>query len=256
LKITFVGSGNVAWHLSQALEEAGHSVQEVYSRNIDHAKKLASRLYDAFPTNDLDFTESESTVFFIAVTDDALEEVTSGLRIPEGAIVAHTSGTKPLESLDLLFEKKGVFYPLQTFSKSRKIYFEEIPICIESDNEEVLKVLTSIAKSISPKICYLNSHQRKVLHIAAVFACNFTNHLLVLSKEILDKEELDYKLLDSLISETINKALENDPKEVQTGPAIRKDVKVLQEHLQYLSGDPDKKQLYRLLSESILKKSI
>lgn len=255
MKITFVGSGNVAWHLSKALEEAGHSVQEVYSRNVKNAKQLSSRLYNAFPTDDLNFIESKSELFFISVSDDAIEEVTSDLKIPEGAIIVHTSGSKSLNSLELLFEKTGVFYPLQTFSKSRKLYFEEIPICLESEDELVLKTLTSLAKSISPKICYFNSHQRMILHLAAVFACNFTNHLLALSKEILDKEKLDYGLMNALISETINKALEHEPKEMQTGPAIRKDVKILQEHLQFLTEDPDKKQTYRMLSESILKMS-
>ena len=255
MKITFVGSGNVAWHLSKALEEAGHSVQEIYSRNIKNAKSLSSNLYNASPTNDLDFSESKSEIFFIAISDDAIETITSDLRIPEGAIVVHTSGSKPLDCLELLFEKTGVFYPLQTFSKSRKLYFEEIPICLESDDEVVLKALASIAQSISPKTCYLSSPQRKVLHLAAVFACNFTNHLLALSKEILDKENLDYGLMNALISETINKALEHNPKEMQTGPAIRKDVKILQEHLQALTEDPDKKQIYRMLSESILKMS-
>jgi len=252
-KITIIGSGNVAWHLASALEEAGHSIQEVYSRNLVHAKKLASKLYDAFPTDDLDFGDSESKLFFIAVPDDAIEEVLEDLRIPDHAVIAHTSGTKSLNVFDLLFSSKAVFYPLQTFSKERKIIFKEIPICIEADSEETKKVINEVAKSISHYVYYFNSEKRKVLHIAAVFACNFTNHLLALSKEILDKEEIDYGMLNPLISETINKALDYDPQSMQTGPAIRKDVKILQEHMKYLQDDPDKKQIYRILSESILK---
>jgi predicted short-subunit dehydrogenase-like oxidoreductase (DUF2520 family) len=254
-KISIIGSGKVAWHLSRALEDAGHSIQEVYSRNFVNAKKLASNLYDAFPTDDLDFSESDAQIFFVVVSDDAIEEVLGNLRIPDDAVIAHTSGTKSIDVFDLLFFKKGVFYPLQTFSKGRKIHFEEISICIEADSKETEKILSSVAKSLSKYIYYYNSEKRKVLHIAAVFACNFTNHLLALSKEILDKEEIDYEIMNALISETINKALEYDPKEMQTGPAIRKDVKVLQEHMKYLQEDPDKKQIYKLLSESILKMS-
>lgn len=252
-KITMVGAGNVAWHLAQALENAGHSVQEVYSRDIGHAKKLCAKLYDASPSAGLDFSESRSEIFFIAVPDDAIEEVAGSMEVPPEAIVAHTSGTRPLETLELLFERPAVFYPLQTFSKNRAIDFEEIPVCIETKDDEVKKILTTLARSVTPHVYFLDSGKRKVLHIAAVFACNFTNHLLALSKEILDKEKLDYSLLHALISETINKALEHDPKTVQTGPAIRRDVHTLQEHLKYLTDEPDKKQLYKLLSESILK---
>lgn len=252
-KISIIGSGNVALHLSQALENAGHSIQEVYSRDLAHAKNLASKLYDAFATNDLDFTQSQAKVFFVAVSDDAIEEVLTDLRIPDDAIIAHTSGTKPIEVLDLLFHNQGVFYPLQTFSKGRKILFDEIPICLEANNQDTVNALTEIAKSISEFIYYFNSEKRKVVHIAAVFACNFTNHLLAISKEILDKEDINYGILNTVISETINKALDLEPKEMQTGPAIRKDTKVLQEHLKFLKDEPDRRQIYRILSESILK---
>ena len=252
-KISIIGAGNVAWHLSRALEDAGHSIEEVYSRDIVNAKKLAAQLYDASAYNELDFSDSDSQIFFVCVSVDAIEEVLGKLCIPDHAIIAHTSGTQPIDVFDLLFIKKGVFYPLQTFSKNRKVYFEEISICIESDSKETEKVLSTVAKSLSKYTYYYNSEQRKVLHIAAVFACNFTNHLLAVSKEILEKEAIDFEILNSLISETINKALEHDPREMQTGPAKRKDVKVLQEHMKYLQDEPEKKQLYKILSESILK---
>lgn len=252
-KITIVGAGNVAWHLASALEDAGHSIQEVYSRNKANAIKLAEKLYDAYPTDDLDFTESLSRLFLVCVSDDAIEGVLEDLRIPDDAVIAHTSGTKPMEIFELLYLNKGVFYPLQTFSKQRKVNFSEIPVCLEADSEVTQKLLTEVALSITPEIYFLGSQQRKVLHISAVFACNFTNHLLAISKEILEKAGLDYGMLNPLISETINKALDLDPKKSQTGPAIRKDVKVLQEHMNYLREDPDKKLIYRILSESILK---
>jgi predicted short-subunit dehydrogenase-like oxidoreductase (DUF2520 family) len=254
-KITIIGAGNVAWHLTQALEDAGHSIQEVYSKDLKNAKKLCGKLYDAFPSPDLDFTESQADIFFISVSDDAIDEVKEELKVPDDAIVAHTSGTKPLDILELNFSNVGVFYPLQTFSKSRKIYFEEVPICIEASDERTDKILTEVARSITPHIYHFDSEKRKVLHISAVFACNFTNHMLALGKEILEEEDIDFSILQSLISETIHKALENDPKSVQTGPVIRKDVKTLQEHLKYLNYDPDKKQIYKLISESILKLS-
>jgi predicted short-subunit dehydrogenase-like oxidoreductase (DUF2520 family) len=254
-KITIIGSGNVAWHLSQALEDAGHSIREIYSRNISNARKLCGKLYDASPTDNLDFTQSEADIFLVCIPDDALEQALTDLRIPEDAIIAHTSGTKPIDVFDLLFFHKGVFYPLQTFSKQRSVSFKNVPVCIEASNEDTENILTDLAKSITREIYYFDSEKRKVLHIAAVFACNFTNHLMAISKQICDKEEIDFTILDPLISETINKALENDPAEMQTGPAIRKDVKIIHQHLDYLKDDDNKKQIYRILSESILKMS-
>lgn len=253
-KISIIGSGRVALHLSRALEDAGHQIVEVYSRNIGNATKVTERLYGAKPVNSLDFSFSKSKVFFIAVADDALSDIAGRIILPENAIVAHTSGTGGLAVLHK-FPFSGVFYPLQTFSKQRKISFTTIPLCLESDNKEALRVLKEIGNSISKSIYFLNSEKRKSLHLAAVFASNFTNRMLAISKEILEGQGIDYGILDALVSETVNKALEGDPKVMQTGPAARKDFKVMKEHLKLLENKAEWKNIYKVISEDIANNS-
>jgi predicted short-subunit dehydrogenase-like oxidoreductase (DUF2520 family) len=261
MQISFVGSGNVAWHLAPALEVAGHQIVEVYSRDTRNARRLVSKLYDTQVAPDLDFAESEAQLIILAISDDAIEEVVSKMVFPENCILVHTSGTK---SLDLLQKavaiysdvpvKTGVFYPLQTFSKETAIVFDNIPLCIESADFDTQQKLVALAHDISNVVYLVDSEERKVLHIAAVFACNFTNHLLAISKQILDKEDLDFNLLKPLIQETIRKALAaNDPVSVQTGPARRNDQKTLDKHEDYLQTSPSWQHLYRILSESIIR---
>jgi predicted short-subunit dehydrogenase-like oxidoreductase (DUF2520 family) len=253
-KISFIGAGNVAWHLAQALEYAGHVVEEVYSRNLIHARQLAANLYNATPTDSFDFSNSKATVFIICVSDDVLAVVNEQLILPEISIAAHTSGTMPIETLSGR-QDAGVLYPLQTFSKSKKLDVQRVPFCIEAMNEMTEDVLVALAQSISHTVYLISSAERKILHTAAVFACNFTNHLLAVSKEILDREELEFDLLKPLIEETFYKALAaSDPAAVQTGPAIRNDQQVIQSHLDYLAAFPEKQKIYSLLTESIARK--
>ncbi len=249
--ITFIGAGNVAWHLAQALEDVGHRIAEVYSRNVSHAQELCRHLYDTQATHTLDFSESPSDVFVIAVKDDAVAEVTDSLILPPSATVYHTSGTLPLAMLRR-FPNRGVFYPLQTFSKSRHIDIERVPFCLEASNPTTEQELVALAQSISKTVYLVSSDERKVLHIGAVFACNFTNHLLSMAKQVVENEELEFDLLKPLIEETIAKALAtHDPATVQTGPAIRGDSQTIQKHLLYLKDQPLTQKIYKLLTESI-----
>ncbi|MFC0185286.1 Predicted oxidoreductase, contains short-chain dehydrogenase (SDR) and DUF2520 domains [Pseudarcicella hirudinis] len=262
MKISFIGSGNVAWHLSWALDNAGHAVQEVYSRDIKNAKELARRLYNAKVQKDLNFAESLAEVFFLCVSDDAIEEVLQQLVLPENAKVIHTSGTKSLSVLDKYANvfsdvpvEIGVFYPLQTFSKSFSIDFSQIPICVEAENEIVENLLITLAQDISDVVYEVNSEERKVLHVGAVFACNFTNHLLGLAQEMLKDNDLDFKLLQPLIKETFKKALFSENIfEVQTGPARRGDQQIIQQHLQLLNNQPNLLEIYKVVTKSIMDK--
>lgn len=260
IPITFIGAGNVAWHLAQALDAAGHIVQEVYSRKPESANQLAANLYNASPTQSLDFSESKAKVFIISVPDDILPTISSQIILPENAMVTHTSGTLPLEALEK-HHSSGVFYPLQTFSKHKELEIQQVPFCIEASNQETEEILVNLAQTISNTVYLVNSAERKVLHVAAVFACNFTNHLLAIAHQITQKENLEFTLLHPLIIETINKALASEnPASVQTGPAIRKDIKTMQSHLEFLRTHPTEQQVYRIISESIdkmgLKKGI
>lgn len=251
IPITFIGAANVAWHLAQALDAAGHIVQEVYSRKPESASKLAANLYNASPTQSLDFSGSKAKLFIISVPDEAIPGISSQLILPNDCMVAHTSGTLPLETLEK-HKSYGVFYPLQTFSKHKELDIQQVPFCIEASDEETEAILVDLAQSISNTVYLVNSAERKVLHVAAVFACNFTNHLLAIAHQITQKENLEFSLLHPLIVETINKALSSqNPANVQTGPAIRKDLKTLQNHLEFLQAYPTEQQVYKIISDSI-----
>lgn len=251
-KVAIVGAGNVAWHLARAFEDSGHFITDIYSRRINNARKLAQRLYDTNVTDSLNLSGSEAEIFLIAVTDDAIEQVCSKLRIPPYGIVAHTSGTRPLQVLSQYHDNAGIFYPIQTFSKGISVNFKEVPICIEAKQQPTEKVLYKLGESISHEVYSVNSEDRKVLHVSAVFACNFTNHMLSIAQDILEDRDIDFGLLQPLIVETINKALSIGPAEAQTGPAIRGDTNIMKEHLKFLKYDPAYKKIYKLLSEHLI----
>lgn len=260
MEITVIGAGNVAWHLSPALENAGHHVNEVVSRQLTHARQLVSLLYDARPRSDLNVANSPSRLFLLTVPDDALPDVCSRLVLPENAIVVHTSGSFSLEALNQLIQlysdvpvRTGVFYPLQTFSRHQNpLDFEEIPLCIEASDPETEATLVAMGQEISSIVYLVSSAERRVLHLSAVFACNFTNHLLALAKDFVESHDLEFDLLRPLIRETFRKALAtNDPAEVQTGPARRNDQKTITTHLGMLNGQPHLQEIYELLTESI-----
>ena len=252
-EISFIGAGNVAWHLAPALDNAGFKVGQVYSRKPAHAMQLTKRLYEAVVQEHLDFSNSRSRLFIIAVADTVIEEIATEIILPEDATVIHTSGSQPLSILGYLpTENIGVFYPLQTFSKSRKILFEDLPVCIEGQNQETSNMLIQLAKSIGARVSKVDSIDRKTLHLAAVFACNFTNHLYTISKGLLERKGLDFEMFIPLISETVNKSLALGPENSQTGPAIRKDITVIEDHLRALSFDEKLSAIYGNLSEHII----
>ena len=185
-----IGSGHVAWHLAHAFEERGYSVVSVYSRQLEKAEDLAETLYACNPTDSLDFSLSAAELFILAVSDDAIEEVCRKIHLPEGAILAHTSGAKSIQILEEIIDNErfmpidyGVFYPLMTFTKGKKVSFSTIPICIEASDEDTEDVLVKLGSELSNEVHLISSEQRRVLHVSAVFACNFTNHLFSLAKE-------------------------------------------------------------------------
>ncbi len=262
MKISIIGSGNVGWHLGIALENQHHPVCEVFSRNSTKATTLSSLLYQAEVKTDLDFSESEAELFILSVSDDAMEDVCEQLILPENAILAHTSGSKSLEDLQKLMlihhdlpVKCGVFYHLMTFTAGKRIDLKAVPFCIEASDDETEQKLVKIAQEMSNTVYLISSDERKVLHVAAVFACNFTNHLLALAKSITDSEDLEFDLLKPLIRETFRKALATEnPAEVQTGPAIRNDETTINRHLDYLKEDENLVEIYEVLTESIMNK--
>jgi predicted short-subunit dehydrogenase-like oxidoreductase (DUF2520 family) len=256
MDISFIGSGNLAWHLAPALDNVGYIVKEVYSPDAKHASALVGRLYQAHVKTTLDFSTSTSDVFIIAATDDSIKDIVREIILPEDSILVHTSGSQPLELLGFAATlNTGVFYPLQTFSKAKKVDFKDIPIFIESESDEVIRVLMKMAKAISRKVKQISSEDRKALHVAAVFASNFSNHMLTIAKMVAEKNGLDFELLKPLIAETVNKSISIGPEDAQTGPAKRGDMEILDRHLDFLRDDPSVAEIYKIISQHIIDQS-
>ncbi len=251
-RITMIGSGNLASHLAPALENAGHFVHEVYSRNPASAKGLCNILYNAACVSSLNFSQSKSAFFIIAVNDDAIEELSAQITLPPNGILLHTSGTKSISILSC-FEHFGSLYPLQTFTKRRKVSWEEIPILTEGSDEETAKHILALGKSISTKAFQASEEKRKLIHLSAVFSANFANHLLYMAKSMLDENDIDFTILQPLLSETLKKAFEIDPIKAQTGPAVRKDISTIRDHLKILDNKDDFKKIYKDITENIIK---
>ncbi|WP_242921014.1 Rossmann-like and DUF2520 domain-containing protein [Pontibacter liquoris] len=253
MKIAFIGAGNVAWHLAQALAAAGHQVVAVCSRQAESSQALAQVLPETKSVASLtELASMAQDVILVAVPDAAIAAVAGQLQVQPGTLVAHTSGSQPLAILESISgARTGVFYPLQTFSKAKAIDLKEVPLLVEGQDEQTVQALVQLAQSISNQVQQVTSQTRKQLHLAAVFACNFTNHLLGISRELLQEASLPWPLLQPLIHETIAKALQHPPFEVQTGPAIRHDDNVLAEHLRMLDAHPGYQELYRQLTQSI-----
>jgi predicted short-subunit dehydrogenase-like oxidoreductase (DUF2520 family) len=250
MNIVILGSGNIATHLGRAFKMAGQTISQVWSRDITKASALADTLA-AQPIDSMLDLDRTADLFIIAVNDEVIRKIAFELKLSD-QLLLHTSGSTGLSALEGASTKIGVFYPLQTFSKIKSIDFRNIPIIIEANVPEVLAIIRAIADRLSEKVIELNSEQRKTLHIGAVFACNFTNHLFGLAQELLEEKGLDYELLKPLIEETLNKIEMNSPVSVQTGPAIREDQATIQAHLELLKHNPDLSELYIKLSQSIV----
>lgn len=252
-RIAVLGAGKVAGHLAPALEDAGHQVVAVYSRRPGPAEQILQHLYEAEAVHDTDFTGSSAEVFILAVSDDAIEQLSENLRLPPEVMLLHTSGGRSMEVLQRAdTSRRGVLYPLQTFSEGQPVNFKQVPILVEADNEANLKQVRRLAESLSDHVLEVASAQRQLLHTAAVFACNFTNHMMHLAEEIVEDQGISFELLKPLIQETLEKAMHSRPSDAQTGPAVRNDHQTMAEHLRLLRNlDPEVAELYQLISHSI-----
>jgi predicted short-subunit dehydrogenase-like oxidoreductase (DUF2520 family) len=251
--VVLIGAGKLAWHLAPALEGAGHRIEQLYSRNIPKGERLAARLYETFVTNSLDFSASEAEIFLLAVSDDAIQQIAAEIVLPDGAILLHTSGGRPMDDLSVAAaDGTGVLYPLQTFTVDKEPDFRLVPFLIEASSESVLKTIFQLASSLSHHVEKASSEQRAFFHIAAVFACNFTNHMMHIAESLLGEEGLDFEMLKPLMKETFQKALSLAPSVAQTGPAVRGDLMTMNRHIAMLQEeDPQLANLYMLLSEHI-----
>lgn len=242
IKVILLGSGNVATHLFQAFSKVSEvEVIQVFSRTI--SKDFPESIQTS------DFAQIlEADVYIISVSDNAIAEVSNQLPF-ENRLVVHTSGSTDFDVLDAK-NKRGVFYPLQTFSKNKTVDFSEIPICLETENISDYEILEKLAESISKSVNKIDGNQRKALHVSAVFVCNFVNHLYEIGNEICLENHIPFEILQPLIEETAQKIKTLSPKESQTGPAVRNDNKTIEKHIDFLT-DENQKDIYKILTKSI-----
>ncbi|MDD5150820.1 MAG: DUF2520 domain-containing protein [Flavobacterium sp.] len=245
IKIVLIGSGNVAQHLVMAFAKSNEiEVIQLFSRQKNNHFPL---LDSSKITNDFN-NLVEADLYIISVSDDAIAEVSSKLPF-KNRLVVHTSGSVPLGSLDKK-NRRGIFYPLQTFTKNKAVDFSQIPICLESDNETDFELLEKVAQSISNNTFKSDEKQRKALHISAVFVNNFVNEMYRIGNEICEENKVPFEILKPLILETVNKVMTLSPKEAQTGPAKRNDKQTIEAHLDFLS-DENHSTIYKILTQSI-----
>lgn len=250
-KITILGAGNVATHLAKSFFDHGFDIVQVYSRNLENATSLA-KLVNAEAINTLTLLDNATDFYLICIKDDAIELVLKNILFKD-KLIAHTSGSIPMSVLkENNFKQYGIFYPLQTFSKDKVVNLKEVPFCIEGNNQDADNQLFEMALQLSENVHFVNSEQRKKLHVAAVFACNFTNYMYTIAHDITSKNDINFDILKPLIKETANKILENKPATMQTGPAKRKDEEVIKNHLQMLSDNKDYHDIYKLITTNII----
>jgi predicted short-subunit dehydrogenase-like oxidoreductase (DUF2520 family) len=244
-----IGSGNVATTFAQAFIAKGVSVIAVYSRNLSHAEQLCKHV-GGVATNNLTKIPTNADLYLIAVSDNVIETLSKQLKV--NGLVVHTSGCT---AMDVLKNNKryGVFYGLQTFNKSASISLEHVPFLIEASDKKDEVLLFDFTSLFTKNVQVANTAQRQALHVAAVFANNFTNHLFALAKHLVEQNQLSYDLLKPIIMQTAQNAVAFNPADVQTGPVVRNDTTTISTHLEVLQQYPDYRQIYDLLSQSIRK---
>lgn len=245
MQIVIIGSGNVAYHLAKAFTQKNIPLAQVFGRNTQDLKTISQELKIPVSTDQL----YDADLYIICVSDQSVEAI-SRMITKEDCLVAHTSGSLPKEILAGPYRKSS-FYPLQTFSKTKNLEYSKIPFFIEAENDEDQKLLTDLASEISESVMKSSHEKRKYIHLTAVFACNFVNHLFARAKEIADAQEIPFNYFLPLIDETVQKIHEIDPKSAQTGPAVRNDRRVLELHEQLLTDE--RLEIYKTMNHSIKK---
>ncbi len=247
MKITLIGSGKLATQLGLRLVEKKHTILQVYSRTLQNAKKLAIKLNTNY-TNELSNIETNCDICIVAIKDDFIQKLSNKLFFD--SLIVHTSGSVSTEVLKK-YKNYGSFYPLQSFSFEKTPNWETLPILVYANNESSLNRLQRLANSISNNFHIVNNQQRKQLHLAAVFANNFSNHLFHIAEELLKEKNISFDLLKPLIIESVQKIENTSPKNIQTGPAVRNDMETINRHLEQLKNNDNLNQLYQLFTQLI-----
>lgn len=253
MNIVMLGAGNVATHFSKALQQKGYNITQVYSKTTASAKALAELLSAPY-TTEINDVNPEADIYIYALKDNALEEILHKISIPD-AIHLHTAGSVNIDVFEGRARHFGVIYPMQTFSKSKEVNFENIALMVEANTEKTFDTLFGIAQQLSKRCYKIDSEQRKKIHLSAVFACNFTNYMYTIAEELIGETNAPFDILQPLIAETADKIKHLSPAKAQTGPAVRYDTVIIEEHLKMLENRPELQQLYKEISKLIHKKS-
>ena len=254
MEIVILGAGNVAFHLANALYANGCHIKQVFSQTNTSAKQLAKSINSEFVT-DVKQIYQNADLYIYALKDSVLETIIAQVDVPE-AIHVHTAGSISIDVFGSGKNNFGVLYPLQTLSKTKPVDFKQVPLFIEANNQKTQQELIKLASKISINISLANSDQRMRLHLAAVFACNFTNYMYTVAAQHVTESGLSYETLKPLIQETAQKIMTIEPKAAQTGPAVRFDTNVMDKHLHLLQLHPEFSEIYTMLSKQIYSASV
>ena len=249
MQVTIIGTGNVATVLGKLIFANNHTINQVYGRNIDTARLLANQL-NANAISNLIELNTDADIYIIAVADKSIETICNQINLKD-KIVLHTAGSVSIEVLKNISKNYGVLYPIQSLRKAMDIT-TPIPFLIDANNDETKNILENFASSLSSKVAFGNDDKRLKLHTAAVFACNFVNFMYLQSANFCEANHIDFSLLQALIEETATRLRTHHPKDVFTGPAVRKDVATIEKHLEQLKENPQAQLLYKQISEMIM----
>jgi predicted short-subunit dehydrogenase-like oxidoreductase (DUF2520 family) len=248
--IVIIGSGNVSYHLVNAFSRIGVNVLQILARNENTAKNLSETFKIPYIIQASKLNK-EADLYILSVNDDNIRSSAMGLGL-DNQILVHTSGFAPIGILEGASAFTGVIWPLQTLTSGIEVDYSHMPFFIEGKTNEVTEKLTHLVRQVSDKVLVTDSPTRQKIHLAAVIASNFANHLYAISASILDKYDIPFDVLAPLIIETANKAGRQHPMSSQTGPAVRNDLHVIAKHLEMLGDDPASRAIYRMITENII----
>ena len=250
-KIALIGAGRLATNFAFTLKKKGYTILQIYNRNRKAGMNLAEKVSAPY-IDDLQKLTHKADLYALAVKDSSLKEVSEKIHLKNQMII-HFSGTADIDLLKDSSSNYGILYPPQTFTKRQTTGFNNIPLCIEANNTKSEGKLLAFAETLSDKIFKVSSDQRKIIHLSAIFASNFTNFMYAISEDLLTENNLPMNLLEQIIEKTATNARRKNIFRLQTGPAIREDFEIIKTHLDLLSEKPDYKEIYRIISESIIK---
>ena len=249
MRISFIGSGNVATHLALAFYERGHAVEQVWSRNIDHANLLASRV-EARPVSNLDKLLGNADAFVLAIPDDALFTLAGELRLGN-VLVLHTSGATSIQVLKHCSTRYGVLWAPQSFVRDTAMDYSELPFCIEGSDARTEEEIAALAGTVSPHIFHTTHEQRQYVHLAAVFVNNFTNGLYAVAQQVCHEQNVPFEILYPIIQTTARRAQWGDVRYQLTGPAVRNDRKTIDSHRRLLAQDKQLLEVYDMMTDLV-----